>query len=147
MAKKTKKNRNNSKKTTKISLNTDSMSVIWTFDEIDRNGKFAFDLNIIEKDKNLITVLEKQISYNLLTWHKIKQQTHDNGKSKHHFLPYEGLSADAIKSIKNYDNNMDFDNIFSFALNNKLRIIGKRDGQIFHVIWYDPKHQFYPIKK
>lgn len=77
MAKKTKGKGSNSKKTTKISSNTDSMSVIWQYDAIARDGRFAFDLSKIEKDKNIRTILEKEISYNSLTWHEIKQQTHD----------------------------------------------------------------------
>ena len=38
------------------------------------------------------------------------------------------------------------DSIFSFAFNNMLRIIGVRDGEFFHVVWYDERHQFCPSK-
>lgn len=39
------------------------------------------------------------------------------------------------------------DSIFSFALMNKLRIIGIRQGDYFYVLWYDPKHEVYPVKR
>ena len=28
-----------------------------------------------------------------------------------------------------------------------IRIVGIRDGEFFHVVWYDPKHEFYPTKR
>ena len=34
----------------------------------------------------------------------------------------------------------------SFAFNNKLRIIGLRQGDYFYVLWYDPEHEVYPVK-
>lgn len=39
------------------------------------------------------------------------------------------------------------DSIFSFALQNKLRIIGLRINEIFHILWYDPNHEVYPVNK
>ena len=39
------------------------------------------------------------------------------------------------------------DAIFSFALQNLIRIIGIRDSAFFHVVRYDPRHEFYPTKR
>ena len=39
------------------------------------------------------------------------------------------------------------DALFSFALTNKLRIIGLRVDDDFHVLWYDPQHGVYPSQK
>jgi len=39
------------------------------------------------------------------------------------------------------------DSIFSFALTNKIRLIGLKEGRVFYVIWYDPNHDFYPVNK
>lgn len=75
------------------------------------------------------------------------RQTHDNGKSKHHILSPETLSKDAIKSIDKKQLTDNAGCIFSFALQNKLRIIGIKDDEFFHVIWYDPNHEFSVVKK
>ena len=34
------------------------------------------------------------------------------------------------------------DSIFSFALNNKVRVIGVHDGVELQVVWYDANHDF-----
>ena len=33
------------------------------------------------------------------------------------------------------------DQLYSIALQNKLRIVGLRDKDRFHVLWYDPEHE------
>jgi len=131
---------------TKPDINSDRELVIWTFDKIDKNGKFAFDIN--RKDFKLETVFDKMLSYTKMSWLEIKKQTHDDGKSKHHILKnLNNISKEADERIKSMRFEQYSDQIFSFALENKLRIIGIRDGQIFHVIWYDPNHEFYPSNK
>lgn len=124
---------------------TDGEKIIWRFDRLDKSGPFAFDLSRSDFDHR--EMLEKIISYSNMTWTEVKRQTHDDGKSKHHFLEMGKLSRDAvdrisIKQLKEYE-----DSIFSFAFQNKLRIIGIREGQMFYVIWFDPEHQFCPSHK
>ena len=75
----------NDKKTVKSqTYSSDGEKVIWRFDKIDRTGKFAFDLSRTEFKHKLF--MEKMISYNGMTWTEVKKQTHDDNKSKHHFL-------------------------------------------------------------
>ena len=62
-------------------------------------------------------------------------------------LSYDGISQKGkdrikVKHLEEYN-----DSIFSFALENKIRIIGIRDGNKFHVIWFDLNHEFFPSKK
>jgi hypothetical protein len=84
-----------------------------------------------------------------MTWAAIKKQTHDNGKSKHHFLSANSLSKAAKERIKDKHLEESSDYIFSFALNNLVRVIGIRnpDSAEFEVVWYDPNHQFALSKK
>lgn len=124
---------------------TDQLTPVWLFDWLDRSGTFSFDLS--RPDFNHREFLEKMIQYSNVTWAIIKQQTHDAGKSKHHYLPYEKLSPQAQERIKAKHLEQYTDAIFSFSFRNLLRVIGVRDGAKFHVIWYDPQHQFYPVKK
>lgn len=135
-----------SKKTVKgENYSSDSLKSVWCFDRIDRVGKFAF--NIDRDDFSHKDFLEKLLNYGSMTWSEIKKQTHDDGKSKHHFLPTYELSKEAIDRFKIKGFPEEADSIFSFALENKLRIIGIRKNEFFHVMWYDPEHEFCPSKK
>ena len=116
---------------------------IWRFDRIDRDGPFAF--NLARQDFKHKEVLQKLMEYGCMTWNEIVSQTHDGGKSKHHYLSSNGLSKDACERINTKC--VDHDNIFSFALQNKLRIIGLREGAEFYIVWYDPEHKFCPGSK
>ena len=138
LGKKTKKNnRPLSKKQNDSSLNS---CPVWTFKNLDTDGKFAFNPN--REDFDVTDFLNKMIRYSNMTWNEITRHTHDNGKSKHHFLSEDSLSESAIERIKKKHFEDRTDSIFSFALNNKVRIIGLRDGVEFQVIWYDANHEF-----
>ena len=116
---------------------------IWRFERIDRDGPFAF--NLAREDFKHKEVLEKLMEYGCMTWSEIVMQTHDNKKSKHHYLSSGGFSKAARDRINT--KHFDHDSIFSFALQNKLRIIGLREGAEFYIVWYDPDHEFYPGSK
>lgn len=124
---------------------SDNKCVIWRFDMLDKNGSYAFNLqsdNFNHKD-----FLDKMIIYSNMTWSEIKNQTHDKGKSKYHFLSLENVSQSALERIKYFEYDKLYPNsIFSFAFNNTLRIIGIRINEDFHVVWYDKSHTFCPSK-
>ena len=132
-----------------VSLKPDSnnnLFPIWRFDMIDRDGPFAFQYQ--SESFNHVEVLTKLIEYGNMTWGQIKKQTHDSsGKSKHHNLDVTKLKGDALKRLKVKVEEEDYDSLFSFALQNKLRIIGIVKKDEFHIIWYDPEHKFFPPKK
>lgn len=95
--------------------------------------------------ENLRVVLKKLIEYGNLTWGEIKRQTHDRtNKSKHHYLSGAKLSREAEQRIRAKHLEEDADDIFSFALMNKIRIIGLKQDAEFHIVWYDKEHQFSP---
>lgn len=41
----------------------------------------------------------------------------------------------------------DSDRLYSIAMENKLRVIGLRERDRFHVLWYDPQHDVCTIGK
>lgn len=134
------------KRVTDTRHSTDNEHVVWRFDWIDRSGEFAFDIN--RNDFKHKEILEKIINYNSMTWGEVKLQTHDRyGKSKNHYLDYDGISDIGKKRIhaKHFDEYTD--SIFSFSLMNVLRIIGIRIDNYFYAVWYDPNHKFYLSKK
>ena len=133
------------KQTVRLMGSSENELSIWRFDKIDRNGKFAFDIR--RKDFQHKEFMDKLISYSSMTWSEIRNQTHDGGKSKHHFLNVDSLSKPAQERIAVLRLEEDTDRIYSFALQNKLRIVGLRDNSEFHVLWYDPNHEVCPSKK
>jgi hypothetical protein len=134
-----------SKKVLVEKVSTNDCKIIWKFDLLDLSGRFAFNLNRI--DFNSKEVLEKIIHFSNMTWREVLFATHDAGKSKHHLLDPSSLSKEAIERLEAKHLEEASDSIFSFALQNKLRIIGIRDGEFFHVVWYDPNHEFCPSHK
>ena len=118
---------------------------VWMFDMLDRAGPFAFDPT--RRDFDAREFIEKMIAYSNMTWGDIRKQTHDMGKSKHHYLDESGMSDGARERIVAKNLQEQSDSLYSFAFRNKLRIIGIRDGKEFHVIWYDTEHKFYPSRK
>ena len=111
----------------------------WMFDKIDRGGDFRFDINRDDFDSK--ELINKMISYSGMTWKEIVRQTHDDKRSKHHYLKINDLSKPALSRLKVLGLEEDSDQIFSFAFNNKLRIIGLREKDKFHLLWYDKEHQ------
>lgn len=114
-------------------------SPIWTFENVDKTGIFAFDTS--REDFQHKEVLDKILSYSTMTWAEIDRQIHDDGRSKHHYLRPGSLSKEAEKrlSAKHLDDHSD--QIYSFALQNRLRIVGIREDEFFRVLWYDPNHE------
>ena len=129
----------------KVEVSYENQIPAWVFDKIDRNGKFAFSID--REDFNLHEVLDKMISYSSMTWGQMKLQTHDDGKSKHHYLDVGDLSKEARDRLTAMHMEDCSDQIYSIALQNTLRIIGLREKDRFHVLWYDPKHEVCPSKK
>ena len=79
---------------------------------------------------------------------EVRRQTHDGGKSKHHYLTeVETFSKVAQERIKELKIEGDTDRMYSFSLGNKLRIIGLREREKFHVLWYDARHVVYPSSR
>lgn len=124
---------------------SDKLKIVWCFDMLDVDGDFAF--NTSRSDFQHKEILDKMISYSTMTWAELRAQTHDKGKSKHHFLDPAALSPAAKERIAAKHFEESSDTIFSFALQNKLRIIGLREGEKFHAVWYDPQHKFCPSTK
>lgn len=146
LRKRTKRPHEKSEKTTvKNKISYENVTPAWMFDKIDRNGKFAFDINRADFEHR--EFLDKMISYATMTWGQLRQQTHDDGKSKHHYLDADKISRTAQERLAAMHLEENSDQVYSIALKNKLRIVGLRDKDKFHVLWYDPEHDVYPSTK
>lgn len=136
-----------SKIVVKNSDSSENLKVVWLFDRVDRSGQFAFDIN--REDFDHKNFLDKIILYSSMTWAEVRRQTHDNGKSKRHYIgrEIEKLSQSAKSRIIFLKLKEETDSIYSFAFSNKLRIIGIRDREKFHILWYDAYHEVYSSSK
>lgn len=136
---------NSAKTTLQVETSSEGQKIIFLFDRIDRDGKFAFDVSRADFDHK--GFLQKVIDYSGMTWAEIRKQTHDAGKSKHHYLTeVSRYSSEAQARIVKLRLTQDTDRIYSFAFGNKLRIIGLREREKFYVVWYDVNHEFYAAK-
>ena len=112
--------------------------IVWSFSDVDREGRFAFNPKAIDCKK----LLEKILDFSSMKWSELVPT--DGGKSPHHRLSPQALSVEAKARIKAKGLEEESDAIFSFRLSNKERLIGIRNGVIFKVIWYDANHEFAP---
>lgn len=132
------------KNVVKSAVSSDNEIIAWRFHRIDKNGVFAFDPDREDFDRKLI--FDKILEFSNMKWAQLKMATHDQSKSKHHFIGYESMSSIAKSRFDALKLNNDEDRVFSIAVNNLIRIIGLRNNSFFDVIWYDPKHEFCPSK-
>lgn len=126
-------------------VSSDNQCMIWVFDSVDTDGCFRFDPK--REDFDAADIFDKLIHYSKRTWSDVKKETHDRGKSKHHFLDKATLSPEAESRISSLHLEERRDQIFSLHLSNRHRIIGLREHEKFIVKWYDPEHGFCPSNK
>lgn len=84
------------------------------------------------------------VHFSGLTWAEIEAQL-TGGKDrhrKHHSMPVEALWDEA--QLRLIDLDQAEETIFRFRLGNRPRLWGFRRAAVFHVLWFDPKHEIYP---
>ncbi len=88
-------------------------------------------------NKNIIKdILEKLKNFEKMKWKDI------SGKN-HHYLDYLSLSKKAKKELER----IDVQEVFSFRLSGRNRLIGIRENECFYIIWWDSDHSFCPSNK
>lgn len=124
---------------------TDNELMLWDFSSVDMDDCFRFDpyREYFEAKE----IFSQVIWFSQRTWSELKKDTHDRGKSKHHFLADAVLSNEAERRISKLRLEEHRDQIFSVRLTNMIRIIGLRDRNKFIVKWFDPNHKFCPSNK
>jgi hypothetical protein len=108
----------------------------------------AFGVQLIEHEELWQKVLPKLQNFASMTWNQINFQTHDGGKSSNHGLdPSKNLTSLGKNAWSQVDQEFKDMQLFSLRLENLSRIIGFRDGAIFHVIWFDSSHAFAKVTR
>ena len=147
MSNKTVKRNNKNRNKQAVSLpnrSFDKETPIWCFDNVDNSDIFRLSKETV----NCNLMIDKLLLLSKMTWAKIKAATHDDGKSKNHELDYNGISIEGQNRIRAKNlSDEDIDTIFSIAFTNKIRLIGLKKDRVFHAMWYDENHEFYPVKR
>lgn len=89
-----------------------------------------------------------------LTWGEIDSLRY-NGKKGQRFLCNHTIeitapkfSSEACDDLRRRKLDQTFgDTMYRFRVTSKKRLWGFRHGEIFHVVWWDPKHKVYPMDK
>ena len=111
----------------------------WQFGLIDLCGPQGCSWNAatIEEITQLFLKLK---TFESLTWGEII----NNFRKDHHYMPRNAICNDAQKRLEEISQD-DIDELFSFHLGSAKRLWGIIDGHEFKILWWDPKHQIYPM--
>jgi hypothetical protein len=108
----------------------------WRFSTVDREGPFKWPIN----EQVELEIVNKLHQFDSMLWANIE------GK-QHHFLSENSLSKEAFKRLQAIKQDDEIDNLFSFHLQGRPRIIAIRHSNIAKLLWYDPEHQVAPSQK
>ncbi|MBL0769838.1 hypothetical protein JI743_13590 [Sphingopyxis sp. DHUNG17] len=89
------------------------------------------------------TILPKLSEFAKLRWHEVEAQTSDTGHRMHHPMEVASITEEAQYRLVELKHSAD--TIYRFRLGNLPRLWGFRIVGEFHVLWYDPKHEIYPV--
>lgn len=107
----------------------------WRFSTADRSGPFSWP----NDQEKRIAILDKLHSFDSMRWSEIEGPDH-------HAVPVDDLSPAARKRLAEIGQD-DIDEVFSFHLGGRPRLICIRALNVAKVLWYDPKHAVCPSKK
>lgn len=108
----------------------------WRFSTVDRDGPFAWPKGLAEES----VIVDKLHSFDSMTWADIQ------GK-QHHALSAASLSKEAKRRLEEIELDDEIENLFSFHIQGKPRIICIRHNDLALLLWHDPNHQVAPSKK
>ncbi|PIS00440.1 MAG: hypothetical protein COT84_07530 [Chlamydiae bacterium CG10_big_fil_rev_8_21_14_0_10_35_9] len=105
-------------------------------EQMDKDGLWGWD----KFEPSMIQELFKKIfEAQKLTWQSLR----DNGS---HPILYDKLSAEAQKRLRQLQKD-DLDELYSLRISGSKRIWGIKEGNLFLILWWDPKHEVCPSLK
>lgn len=88
---------------------------------------------------DLLRVVEKLRSFETMKWSAI--MGHNN-----HSVPIERLSPEAQDRLMDLKRD-EVEEVFSLRITGRERVIGIRQDNVLHLLWWDPKHEVCPSTK
>ena len=109
--------------------------ISWHLGLIDDDGPFGWQT--VSRAELFDICRSKFKSFETMTWNEVLGR-------RHHQLSPDSLSEAAKARLRAINQDDAIEQIVSFALGGKPRVIGIRDRAIFKILWYDPQHQVCP---
>lgn len=120
-------------------ISDDRGPVFWSFSLIDCSGPWGFDVICKNEFHNLITSGFK--SKEGISWEELKR----NGGS--HSINFSCIVKKARKRLEEIHLEDVGEQLFSMRFTGEKRVWGIRHGNVFKVLWWDPKHEICPSPK
>ena len=117
---------------------------VWRVGMIDFEGDWSW--NKIDNISKLIEIQSKLKNFETMTWAEIENKLIKKGTPQNHFMPVENICKNAQLRLSKI-NLDDIDCLYSLRLSGLKRIWGIHDNEILNIIWWDPEHTVYPVKK
>lgn len=105
----------------------------WRFSTVDRGGPFSWPKGQSEELK----IVEKLHQFDSMMWSEILG-------SEHHYLSPSSLSKKAKERLEELKLDDEIENLVSFHLQGKPRIVCIRHNDLALLLWHDPQHQIAP---
>lgn len=109
---------------------------VWRFSTVDRTGPFAWP----KGQPDELSIVLKLHDFDSMAWQAIVG-------SDHHYLSPDSLSTRAKQRLAEINKDDEIENLFSFHLAGKPRIIAIKHGSVAKLLWFDPNHQVCPSTK
>lgn len=110
-------------------------SPVWRISEIDWDGPWCLS------KCNPRDLLSRLAHFESMSWTQIQSGTGS------HVVGAEGISKQARERLLDLKKEQWADHLCSLRMSGKERFWGFLRAGIFHVLWWDPKHQVYASKK
>lgn len=116
---------------------------VWAFQSCDIQCQ---EWSITTCDSFYDVIITKLASFEGMTWGGNTKGIWGKKKGTNsHFEKISDMCNDAQKRAEEI--HLDVDELFSLRLTGELRLYGILQDGVFSIIWYDPCHKVYPVKK
>jgi len=121
-----------------------NLQMTWSCDDPDKEGQWSFGVHRDWGDAVWNADIHPKLEhYRQLKWYEIERMSSDTGHRMHHPMDTGDICDEAIGRL--VDIGKVGDTIYRFRLGNMERLWGFRIVAEFHVLWFDPTHQIYPL--
>lgn len=135
-------------KTTRIKNNPESnrdSKPCWQFSFIDVNGRWGW--KAVSGEQWWSSIFPKLKDFETMTWQEIINAS--GGRTvgnNNHEVNVSDIVPAARTRLKELGHD-DITSLFSLRFGNTIRIWGVLEGRLLKILWFDPRHEIYKIKK
>lgn len=117
---------------------------VWSFKYLD-NGYNKWGFAHVKELND--TIISKLKSYEGMTWMEIMKSAGGRKQgTNNHFENVSNLIEEAQHRWRELKLD-EYDEVFSLRLTGEQRIYGILENGVYKIVWFDPSHEIYPMKK